>query len=132
MGETEENEPDKDKKKERLEELKRNFSGENAAFIEKNRTVLTLFAKEQTAFENFDPTLDAAFLTGWRALIETCESHTSDETMLDIQREVTTALERRITAALLKVDELEFYVKKKRSLPTPPCGRSLALSCAEM
>jgi hypothetical protein len=111
MSEAEVNEPEKEKKKERLEQLQRTFIGDDAAFMEKNRTVLTLFAKEQATFQALDPTLDAAFLLAWQNLIETCESHTSDETMLDMQREKTTALEQHINAALLKVNELEFYVK---------------------
>lgn len=118
MSETELNEPEKDKKRERLDELRRNFIGDDAAFMEKNRTVLTLFGNEQAAFEALDPTLNAAFLSEWKGLIETCENHTSDETMLDMLREKTTALEQHIQAGLLKVNELEFYVKK--AFPASP------------
>jgi hypothetical protein len=71
-----------------------------------------LFAKEQATFQALDPTLDAAFLLAWQNLIETCESHPSDATMLYTVQEVTENMAQLTANALRLSTELEFYVKK--------------------
>jgi hypothetical protein len=105
-------EGEKPKRKKRLQQLMRTFSGDDADFLEKNRVIRTIFLSDLAAFTAIDPALDAAFATNWLAQIELCEAHPSDATMLYTVQEVTENMAQLTANALRLATELEFYVKK--------------------
>lgn len=102
--------------------FQRDYSGSDAHMTESARTVYTLLELDQPAFEAFDSTFDAAFLTSFEARIIAAETVVSDTAVADQQAQITESLAARMEAARAKYAEIKYFVGK--AFPDSPATRN--------
>ncbi|MBK8659104.1 MAG: hypothetical protein IPN22_09600 [Bacteroidetes bacterium] len=112
MEELEENKDKKGKKpKVNRPELMGGFLNVSE-YCERSRVWQHKFVEDMALFQSKDPSLDAAFASGWLVAIETLEAFESDEVMMDYLGEKTDFVNRQRKVVLGLANELEFYVRK--------------------
>jgi len=90
----------------------RNFKSDDADFFSASRVLCKHFENMLANFINFDSDFNAPFIDNWLTAIEDSEAHSTNETERDELRIRSDEVERRLSAFLEKLNELEYYCHK--------------------